>query len=164
MNRLGVETGLDLRAQTLSFLQQHFGKSGPYFYWVARGVDERPVRADRIRKSIGAENTFSEDLFSFAAAREALQPIIGKVWRYCESAGVRGRTVTLKVKYADFHQITRSRTGAASIETQMELEQISFALLGPIFPAQKGIRLLGMTVSSLDNVAMKSEAQLSLSI
>src|SRR6202035_1517502 len=72
MNRLGIETGLDLRAQTLPFLQQHFGKSGRYFYWIARGIDERPVRPDRIRKSVGAENTFSEDLFAFDAARDAL--------------------------------------------------------------------------------------------
>ena len=65
MNRLGIATGLDLRAQTLLFLQRHFGKSGAYFYWIARGVDERPVRADRVRKSIGAENTFAQDLHAF---------------------------------------------------------------------------------------------------
>jgi len=59
MGRLGIKIGLDLRAQTMEFLQQHFGKAGSYYYSVARGVDERPVRADRIRKSIGAENTFS---------------------------------------------------------------------------------------------------------
>ena len=99
MNRLGIENGLDLRAQTISFLQQHFGKSGPYFYWIARGIDDRPVRADRIRKSVGAENTFSVDLFTFDAAQNALLPIIDKVWRHCESTGARGRTVTLKVKY-----------------------------------------------------------------
>ena len=62
MERLGIHTGLDLRAQTMAFLQQHFGKAGSYYYWVARGVDERPVRADRIRKSVGAENTFAADL------------------------------------------------------------------------------------------------------
>src|SRR5580692_11458163 len=59
MHRLGIETGLDLRAQSLPFLQQHFGKSGPYYYWIARGVDERPVHAGRVRKSVGAENTFA---------------------------------------------------------------------------------------------------------
>jgi DNA polymerase IV len=68
VNRLGIETGLDLKAQSLSFLKQHFGKSG-HFYSIARGIDDRPVRADRIRKSIGAENTFSVDLFTFEAAR-----------------------------------------------------------------------------------------------
>jgi DNA polymerase-4 len=68
MNRLGIKTGFDLREQTLAFLQQHFGKPGPYYYWIVRGVDERPVRADRIRKSLGAENTFSADIFTFKAA------------------------------------------------------------------------------------------------
>ena len=71
MMRLGIETGLDLKARSLAYLQEQFGKSGPYYYWVARGIDERPVRADRIRKSVGAENTFSADLFTFEAAREA---------------------------------------------------------------------------------------------
>ena len=65
MSALGIETGLDLRDQTLEFLQQHFGKVSSYYYWVARGVDERPVRADRIRKSVGAENTFPADLFVY---------------------------------------------------------------------------------------------------
>ncbi len=68
MNRFGIKTGLDLRAQSLAFLQRHFGKSGPYYYWIARGVDDRRVRADRIRKSIGAESTFFDDLFTSEAA------------------------------------------------------------------------------------------------
>jgi len=96
MNRLGIATGLDLRAQSLPFLQQHFGKSGAYYYWVARGVDERPVRADRVRKSVGAENTFAQDLHAFEPMREALEPIIAKVWRHCQATGIRGRTMTLK--------------------------------------------------------------------
>src|SRR5271163_2739962 len=80
MERLGIKTGLDLRAQTLAFLQQHFGKAGAYYYWAARGVDERPVRADRIRKSVGAENTFPADLLTYEAACDALREIIDKVW------------------------------------------------------------------------------------
>ncbi|WP_428406239.1 DNA polymerase IV [Methylocystis sp.] len=164
MNRLGIKTGFDLRARTLPFLQQHFGKSGPFFYWIARGVDDRPVRADRIRKSLGAENTFSEDLFTFEAARDAFRPIIEKVWRHCEGAGIRGRTVTLKVKYSDFRQITRSRTSAAFIATRAEFQQLTLALLGPIFPVQRGIRLLGVTLSSLSEERSRREDQLSLSI
>ncbi len=105
MNRLGIETGLDLRAQTLRFLQRHFGKSGPHYYWFSRGVDDRPVRANCVRKSVGAENTFAQDLHAYEPMCEALEPIIAKVWRYCQSTGVRGRTVTLKVKFADFRQI-----------------------------------------------------------
>jgi DNA polymerase-4 len=164
MNRLGIETGLDLRAQTLPFLQRHFGKSGPYYYWIARGVDDRPVRADRVRKSIGAENTFFDDLLTFDAARGALLPIIEKVWRHCKATRIRGRTVTLKVKYADFHQITRSHTGGTPFATQAEFEQLSLALLGPIFPPPKGIRLLGVTLSSLGDDQAKADDQLNLSI
>src|ERR1700758_3119416 len=111
MSALGIETGFDLKGQTLDFLQQHFGKVSSYYYWAARGVDERPVRADRIRKSVGAENTFPTDLFAHEAARDALREIVEKVWDYCEGSGIRGRTVTLKVKFANFRIITRSRTG-----------------------------------------------------
>jgi DNA polymerase IV len=148
MNRLGIETGLDLRAQTISFLQQHFGKSGPYFYWIARGIDDRPVRADRIRKSIGAENTFSVDLFTFEAAQNELLPIIDKVWRHCESSGARGRTVTLKIKYTDFQQITRSLSLPGMIEGRITLERVSLDLLKGQFPVRKGIRLLGVSLST----------------
>ena len=150
MNRLGIATGLDLKAHPLAYLQEQFGKAGPYYYWIARGIDERPVRADRIRKSVGAENTFSADLFTFEAARDALQPIVEKVWRHCESAGTHGRTVTLKVKYADFQLITRSRTGAAPVATRAELDRQSIELLEGLFPLAKGIRLLGVSLSSLD--------------
>jgi DNA polymerase-4 len=149
MERLGIATGLDLRAQTLAFLQQHFGKAGSYYYWAARGVDERPVRADRIRKSVGAENTFPADLSTHEAARDALGEIVEKVWGYCERSGIRGRTVTLKVKFANFQQITRSRTGQMQIGTRNELEQLGNELLEPLFPVTKGIRLLGISLSSL---------------
>ena len=117
MNGHGIHTGDDLRAQSLDFLQQHFGKAGTFYYWISRGVDDRPVRADRVRKSVGAENTFFTDLTSLGEARDALQPIIKKVWSHCAATGARGRTVTLKVKYADFHQITRSRSSDVPIAT-----------------------------------------------
>ncbi len=150
MNRLGVHTGLDLRAQDLPFLLRHFGKAGRFYYWIARGIDERPVHADRVRKSVGAENTFSEDLTAFEAMRGELMPIIAKVWRYCESGRIRGRTVTLKVKYADFQTITRCRTLAAAVASQEQIEQVSFELLAQLMPPPKGIRLLGVTLSSLE--------------
>jgi DNA polymerase-4 len=149
MSGLGIETGLDLRGQTLEFLKQHFGKAGSYYYWAARGVDERPVRTDQIRKSVGAENTFPTDLFAYEAAREALQEIVDKVWRYCEGSGIRGRTVTLKVKFANFQIITRRRTGQMPVRTRRELEQVGDALLEPLFPVARGIRLLGISLSSL---------------
>src|SRR5246127_506225 len=73
MEKLGIRTGHDLKAQSMQFLQEHFGKSGAYYYWISRGIDERPVRPNRIRKSVGAENTFLDDLETFEAMREALQ-------------------------------------------------------------------------------------------
>jgi DNA polymerase-4 len=148
MNRLGIETGADLKAQTRSFLQEHFGKAGPYYYWIARGIEDRPVQPDRERKSVGAENTFFEDLMEFDAMREALQPILDKLWRHCESAGVSGRTVTLKIKFADFQVITRSRSVPHVVRARDELEAISLGLLRPLIPAPKGIRLLGVSLSS----------------
>jgi DNA polymerase IV len=164
MNKLGIETGRDLRAQSMAFLQQHFGKSGAFYYWIARGVDDRPVLANRIRKSVGAENTFSVDLFSFEDARDALAPIIDKVWQHCESAGTRGRTVTLKIKYADFQQITRSQSLRRVIEGRVVLEEISLALLKPQFPVAKGIRLLGISLSALNSSGPVGVEQLPLGI
>jgi DNA polymerase IV len=164
MNKLGIETGLDLRAQSMAFLQQHFGKAGPYYYWIARGVDDRPVLANRIRKSVGAENTFSADLFTFEAARDALLPIIDKVWSYCESTGTRGRTVTLKIKYADFQQITRSQSLRGLIDERMVLEEICLELLRAQYPMTKGIRLLGISLSALSSVATVGAEQLPLGI
>ena len=164
MARLGIKAGLDLRAQTLAFLQEHFGKAGSYYYGVARGVDERPVRADRIRKSVGAENTFLADLSTYEAARDALAEIVDKVWRHCEGSGLRGRTVTLKVKFANFHQITRSRTGQMQIATRSELEQLGNELLGPLFPVAKDIRLLGISFIVTWADEAEQERQFNLSV
>jgi DNA polymerase-4 len=146
----------------LYFLQQHFGKAGAYYYGLARGIDLRPVCANRIRKSIGAENTFNTDLFTFDEARAALKPLVAKVWAYCEEATIRGRTVTLKAKYADFQQVTRSRTGPA-LTTAAAVEAIVYPLLESLFPVNKGIRLLGVTLSSFGDENSKGQ-QLRLSI
>jgi DNA polymerase-4 len=162
MNRLGIATGLDLRTQTLPFLQRHFGKSGPYYYWIARGIDERPVRADRIRKSVGAENTFTQDLHAFAPMREALEPIIAKIWHHCQATNFRGRTVTLKVKFADFQQITRSKSVCDAIDSLADLECLSLGLLEPLLPTRKGVRLLGISLSSLTQAQATDRRQLSL--
>jgi DNA polymerase IV len=164
MERFGIATGLDLRAQTMDFLQLHFGKAGPHFYWIARGIDERPVEANRTRKSAGAENTFPADLFTFEAARDALGEIVDKVWRYCDGAGIRGRTVTLKVKFANFHVITRSRTQQAPVGSRSELEQLGNALLEPLFPVARGIRLLGVSLSSLAAAEGEQDRQFSFSL
>ncbi|PKA44947.1 DNA polymerase IV (plasmid) [Rhizobium sullae] len=164
MLRLGIETGADLKARDRAFLQQQFGKSGPYFYWIARGIDEREVKPDRVRKSIGAEDTFREDIHDVEAASAALQPLIDKVWRYCETNGIRGKTVTLKVKWGDFTQITRSKTAAVPATSAAEIAAIVELLLLPMFPVPKGIRLLGVTLSSLDHDDEKDEPQLAFAL
>lgn len=163
-NALGIFTGLDLKAQSLEFLQERFGKAGGYYYWLARGVDHRPVRPDRIRKSVGAENTFASDLSGLEAMKAALTPIIDKVWRYCDQTGVRGRTVTLKVKYADFHQITRSRTLSGPVENRAILEAASFELLTALLPFPKAVRLLGVSLSTLNTDEDAEAQQLSLAL
>jgi DNA polymerase-4 len=113
MNRLGIDWARPQRADAClpsAALRE-----------VGVGIDERPCSGRPVRKSVGAENTIPADIFTYEAARGALQPIIEKVWRQCEGAGIRGRTVTLKVKYADFQQVTRSRTCQAAIATSAEI-------------------------------------------
>jgi DNA polymerase-4 len=165
MNRLGVVTGLDLRQQSLEFLERHFGKAGAYYYSIARGVDERPVQANRVRKSLGAENTFGEDIFTFDAAQAALAPLLEKVWRAGEKAGLAARTVTLKVKFSDFRQITRAHTSAARLRSRQEFEAVARCLLATVFPAPRGVRLLGVTLSSFEAEPSAAKAsQLRLAI
>lgn len=148
-NALGIYNGLDIRNQSLDFLQHHFGKSGAYYYWISRGVDDRPVRANRIRKSAGAENTFSSDLTEFDAMVAELQPLVDKVWRHCEATGNRGRTVTLKVKFSDFEIITRARSVSAPVANRDDLERLAVELLQAEMPLPKSVRLLGVSLSSL---------------
>jgi DNA polymerase-4 len=149
MERLGIRTGGDLKAQPLYVLEEYFGKNGPYYYALARGIDPRPVCRDRIRKSIGAETTFNVDIFTLHEARVVLRPLVAKVWGYCEASAIRGRTVTLKVKYADFQLVTRSRTDEEFVGSQGGIDAIADWLLESLFPVEKGIRLLGVTLSSL---------------
>ncbi len=164
MNRLGIFTGLDLKAQTQAFLQEQFGKAGPYYYWISRGIDHRPVCANRVRKSIGAENTFSRDLIALEDMQAELQPIVDKVWRQCEATGVRGRTVTLKVKYADFQIITRSRSGTDVVPDHVTLTRVSLDLLAPLFPMKEGVRLLGVSLSSLRSESEEVPPQMTLAL
>jgi DNA polymerase-4 len=165
MHELGIMTGGDLRAQSLERLSDTFGKIGPHFYSIARGIDDRPVQANRVRKSIGAENTFAADLLTQLDCVAGLRPLAENVWRYCEKSGVRGRTVTLKVKYADFRQITRSRSFPSPISSLAEILAASEELLTPLMPPERGIRLLGVTLSSLEMDADgQSEQQLALSL
>ncbi|NTF46264.1 DNA polymerase IV [Rhizobium rhizogenes] len=151
MRSYGIETGLDLKSKSLAFLQEHFGKSGPYFYGIARGIDERQVRPNRIRKSIGAEDTFVEDIDDLELATAELLPLAEKVWRYCETGGISGKTVTVKIKYADFTQATRSRTSPLPVANVSDVLEAASALLATVYPFRRPVRLLGITLSSLTN-------------
>lgn len=150
MQAHGIATGADLARQSLAFLQARFGKSGSYYWNIARGIDHREVRPDRIRKSIGAENTFFDDLRDLSAAQDALVPLADKVWRHADAAGRCGRTVTLKVKYGDFRQITRARSLPRPVASRDEALEIARDLLAPVFADPHGIRLLGITLSGLE--------------
>jgi DNA polymerase-4 len=164
MKELGILTALDLKAKDEAFLLKHFGKAGRHFYCVCRGIDHRPVLPNRIRKSVGAENTFLRDLTSLDDMRTELGPLVDKVWRYCESTGVRGRTVTLKVKFADFQIITRSRSRAAPISDRSTLASISAELLAAQFPLRKGVRLIGVSISSLCTDSAQVGLQMTLAV
>ena len=150
MARLGIATGADLRARSREFLGEHFGSSGAYYYDLARAICHRQVRADRERKSIGAEDTFCEDLRSEAELLAELDRISRTVWRRIEEkSGIAGRTVTLKVKYQDFRIVTRARSLDRAVGGRDEFLAIGAALLRSLLPPPKAIRLLGLTLSNL---------------
>ena len=148
MNALGIFTGLDLRRQAPELLDAHFGKAGAYYYMAARAVDHRPVKPDRVRKSVGSESTFPEDLTDAEDLLTGLAPAVEAVWRHCEMSGMRGRTVTLKVKYADFRQVTRSRTTGRPVADIETLRGVGRDLVVTILPPRTGIRLLGLSLSN----------------
>ena len=164
MRALGIATGADLRRQSAETLDTAFGKAGRSYFWAARAIDDRPVRADRIRKSSGSERTFAEDLHAEADLVVGLAPSIEAVWRHCEAAGLYGRTVTLKVKFADFRQITRARTLDAPVASRERLETIAHELLRGVLPPRTGVRLLGLAVSGFDQREQPSTLQLALAL
>ncbi|ARO57136.1 DNA polymerase IV 2 [Methylorubrum extorquens] len=149
MKRLGIRTGADLKARSLDELRAAFGSTGDYYYRVARGIDERPVRANRERKSIGAETTFSDDTSEYAVLAERLQPLLDKVWAVATAKAVVARTVTLKLKFSDFAQITRARSLTQPLADRAMLEQVSLGLLRDAFPLRRSVRLIGTALSSL---------------
>ena len=119
MQRLGIQTGADLRTKSLTFLQQHFGKSAAWYLGIANGQDDRPVVADRPRKSSGSETTFERDLIASAEIEAGVEAMADDVWAWCDKAKAFGRTVTVKVKFADFRQVTRSRSFSTVIARQV---------------------------------------------
>lgn len=160
LKALGIRTGNDLRARSLAFLQEHFGKSGAWYYAIARGEDDRPVKPDRQRKSSGSETTFKEDLTSPVDIEAGIEAMADDVWSWCERHQVFGQTVTVKIKYADFRHVTRSRTMHAPVVTREQLRAISIGLAQSVFPVTMGIRLVGVSISKL--AAKTSSSQLEL--
>lgn len=149
MEALGIRAGADLRDRSLAFLTEQFGSSGAYFHLAARGIDNRAVTPDRPHKSVGTETTFETNLASADAVGMALDQIIAALARRMERSGICGRTVTLKVRYADFRQITRSMTVPEIIKGAEEISAVTKSLVAALPSIDPGIRLLGVTLSNL---------------
>jgi len=150
MARLGIASGADLAGKDMAFLRTHFGSFAEYLFRAARGIDLRPVRTNRVRKSIGGERTFAEDLSSGGALREALENIIDIVWERIAEKQARGRTVTLKLRYNDFSLQTRAKSRPHAVADRAEFERLSRALLDEQLPLPMPIRLMGLTLSGLE--------------
>ncbi len=150
MKSLGIHTGADLRAQSLMFLHRHFGKSGDWYYEISRGQDDREVEAERIRKSSGSETTFLEDLTDPERIEAGVIEMADYVWDWCAQEAMFGRTITVKIKFADFKQITRSRSYPFPVTTKEDLRETSLGLIRSIYPVRTGIRLVGVTMSNFD--------------
>jgi DNA polymerase-4 len=150
MARLGIETGADLAAKDIAWLRAQFGSFGEYLYRAARGIDHRPVRTHHIRKSIGGERTFFEDIHAPEALGETLERIIEIVWERIAEKRARGRTVTLKLKFADFRIATRARSLPRAVAGRAEFEGLARKLLAAELPLPMPIRLMGLTLSNLE--------------
>ncbi len=150
MAKLGIQTGADLRAKDIAFLREHFGSQADYLYRAVRGIDLRRVDADRPRKSVGGERTFDKDISTGSALRETLDTIAGIVWDSIEKSGARGRTVTLKLKFADFTGLTRAKSLPHSVADRAEFSRLAHALLDEVLPLPQPVRLMGLTLSALE--------------
>jgi DNA polymerase-4 len=148
MHDMGINTGYDLKQFTEKELRKRFGKVGSYYYQIARAQDPREVNPHRIRKSIGAENTFREDLIKMESVENELEKIKDILEQRIYRANTKGKTLTIKVKYSDFQQITRSKTQSYWIEDGRQIKNIYEEMLGTI-EIRNGIRLLGLTLSQL---------------
>ena len=148
MERLGITTGADLRAKSMDFLVDHFGSSAGWYHAIARGEDDRPVNSNRVRKSSGSGTTFDRDLTDPTEIEAGVLRMADDVWAWCEGRQAFGRTVTVKIKYQDFRQITRSRSHQGAVDSEALLRTASLDLVRSVYPPEKGIRLVGVTVSN----------------
>jgi len=151
MAKLGIETGADLRGKDIAFLRANFGSMADYLFRAARGIDLRKVKANRLRKSVGGERTFGENISGDTALRDTLDQIAQIVWERIEKAKTRGRTVTLKLRYADFTTLTRARSVPHWIADKAEFAALGHALLDELLPLPQPVRLMGLTLSSLES-------------
>ncbi|WEK44945.1 MAG: DNA polymerase IV [Candidatus Sphingomonas colombiensis] len=162
MAALGIETGEDLRGQSREFLRAHFGSHADYLHGAARGIDERPVRADRPTKSIGAERTFDRNLADQDEIIAALDHVAEAAWERVERSGERGRTVTLKFRRGDFRTFTRARSLTDPVADKTQFAEIGQTLLLRELPVEGGIRLLGLTLSAILDPGERSQPALPL--
>lgn len=148
MHKMGIFFGKDLKKLSLHRLTQTFGKAGNYYYQIARGIDSRVVNPHRERKSVGGENTFETDITQLPEMEQRLEIIGKKVWERIKKTGKYGRTLTLKIKFADFNQITRSKTLLEPIIDYTTFWEHAVELLHESFEATFRVRLLGLSVSN----------------
>ena len=148
LNKNGIWFGRDLKKMDRFELVRLFGKAGDYYYKICRGEDDREVQPSRVRKSVGAEETFSVDIFRIEELEEEMIKIADILWPRVERANVRAKTLTLKFKYSDFEQHTRSSTINGYFSSKNKLISESKKLLNKDEGFSKGIRLLGLTLSN----------------
>lgn len=158
MTALGIKTGADLVQCDLPWLRAHFGSFADYLYRAARGIDLRPVQSARHRKSVGGERTFGADIADPTELREAMDRIVDIVWDRIVAAHAKGRTVTLKLKYNDFRIASRAASRHNPVADKAAFWKIGHQLLAEAMPLPRPIRLMGLTLSNLD------EAEVSPSI
>ncbi|CCB68283.1 DNA polymerase IV [Flavobacterium branchiophilum] len=154
MYQLGIFTGLDLKSKSLDFLEKHFGKSGTFYYHVVRGVHNGEVKANRIAKSVAAEHTFDINLTSEIFMLEKLSKIANELERRLQKHQKAGKTVTLKIKYSDFTQQTRSKTLPYFISDKSLLFEFAKELLYQE-KLKNSVRLLGISLSNLNTETTK---------
>jgi DNA polymerase-4 len=158
---MGIYTGKDLKTYSQTDLSRIFGKSGIFYYHIARAIDERAVEPDRIRKSIGTEITFENNLFTLQSILFELKKVENELLTRLEKLGERGRTLTLKVKFADFEQITRSKSLPYWFTPDL-IHSVSVELTGSVDFRNKEVRLLGLTISNLEQLEEPGEHQMEI--
>lgn len=159
MNRMGIVKGADLKKLSEPELIRHFGKSGKFYYKIVRGIDDREVRPHRETKSIGAEDTFPYDLTQWEEMQAAVEKIATIVHDRLQRHQLKGRTITLKIKYHDFRQITRSQSFAQAIDDFETINTIAAQLLVGTATDGKKIRLLGITLSNFNEPGLKQRKE-----